>query len=123
MTATTAKGLEVIADEPTEAPMRAMGGAPVLWQQTRTLLLADGSTTYGCVHSDYTSDNMRSIRPHLNKHRTVPAASEAEVDPLDRLTLGEIRHQLAAAAEWKARAVRAEQHLSMLRAALRGVAA
>ncbi|MBB5853951.1 hypothetical protein ACFQ05_11635 [Amycolatopsis umgeniensis] len=36
MTATNAKGLEVIADEPTEAPMRAKGGAPVLWR-----LLAD----------------------------------------------------------------------------------
>ncbi|MER6663215.1 hypothetical protein ABT256_01600 [Amycolatopsis japonica] len=28
MTATSAKGLEVIADEPTEAPMHANGGAP-----------------------------------------------------------------------------------------------
>ncbi|WP_116200710.1 hypothetical protein [Amycolatopsis circi] len=122
MTATNAKGFEVIADEPTEAPMRAKGGAPVLWRQTRTLLLADGSTTYGCLHCDYTSDNMHSIRPHLNKHRTTPAV-EVEVDPLDGLTLGEIRQQLAAADDWKARALRAEQHLSMLRSALREVTA
>lgn len=119
MTATVVNGLEVIADEPTEAPVRNRAGQPVLWRQTRTLLLADGSTTYGCVHCEYTSDNPRSIRPHLNKHRTTPAA---EVDPLDGLTLGEIRQQLAEVDELRARAARAEQQLDMLRSALRGIA-
>jgi hypothetical protein len=119
MTATIVNGWEVIADEPTEAPMRDRSGKPIVWQQTRTLLLADGSTTYGCVHCDYTSDNVRSIRPHLNKHRVTRAA---EVDPLDGLTLDEIRQQLATLDEWKARATAAERSLSSLRNALREVA-
>ncbi|TCO64363.1 hypothetical protein [Actinocrispum wychmicini] len=129
MTATVVNGLEVLADEPTEAPMRSRNGSPVLWQQTRTLLLEDGNTVYGCVHCDYTSDNVHSIRPHLNKHRTASAASVAGVDQFGEVTLAEVMRRLADFDEisiereaWKARATRAERSLSTLRAALRGVA-
>ncbi|MCP3799767.1 hypothetical protein NLX83_10905 [Allokutzneria sp. A3M-2-11 16] len=137
MTATVVNGLEVIADEPTEAPMRSRAGTPVLWQQTRTLLLEDGSTTYGCVHCDYTSANVRSIRPHLNKHRTdnVPARTSV-LAPFGELSLAEVFRRLvdfdditseldemtSERDEWKQRAQRAERSLSTLRNALRGVA-
>jgi hypothetical protein len=125
MTATVVNGLEVLADEPTEAPMRSRAGTPVMWQQTRTLLLEDGSTVYGCVHCDYTNENVNSIRPHLNKHRT----SATSVDRFGELTLAEVMRRLAEFDEvsidreaWKARATRAERSLSTLRNALRGVA-
>lgn len=125
MTASIVNGLEVIADEPTEAPLCDRAGKPLVWRQTRTLLLSDGSTVYGCLHCDYTSDNVKAIRPHLNKHR----GSTVDVARLDELTLGEVLRRLAAlddlAAErdsWKERATRAERSLSHLRRALRGVA-
>jgi hypothetical protein len=126
MTATVVNGLEVLADEPTEAPMRDRSGRPVVWQQTRTLLLEDGSTVYGCVHCDYTNENVNSIRPHLNKHRTNTVTS---VDRFGELPLAEVMRRLAEFDEvsidreaWKARATRAERSLSTLRNALRGVA-
>jgi hypothetical protein len=130
MTATAVNGWEVIADEPTEAPMRDRSGKPVVWQQTRTLLLADGSTVYGCVHCDYTNENVRSIRPHLNKHRGDGSTSRtADLGGLAELSLGEVLQRLGALDdvsserdEWKARAIRAERSLSTLRNALRRVA-
>lgn len=125
MTATIVNGLEVIADEPTEGSLCAPSGKPLVWRQTRTLLLSDGSTVYGCLHCDYTSPNLRAIRPHLKKHR----ASTVEVGRLDELTLGDVLRRLAALDEvtaerdaWKERATRAERSLSNLRKALRGVA-
>jgi hypothetical protein len=130
VTATVVDGVEVIADEPTEAPMRDRSGKPVVWQQTRTLLLENGSTVYGCVHCDYTSENPRSIRPHLNKHRgEQPATGRAvALGDLAGVTLAEVlvrlvEHDQVAAErdDWKARATRAERSLSTLRAALRGV--
>ena len=125
MTASTVDGLEVIADEPTEGSLCAPSGKPLVWRQTRTLLLEDGSTVYGCLHCDYTNPNLRAIRPHLKKHR----ATTVEVERLDELTLGEILRKLstldALTAErdkWQERATRAERSLSDLRKALRGVA-
>jgi hypothetical protein len=125
VTAIVVNGLEVIADEPTEAPLCDRSGKPLVWRQTRTLLLSDGSTVYGCVHCDYSSPNVKAIRPHLNKHRT----STVDVGRLDELSLGEVLRRLAALDDltaerdgWRERATRAERSLSNLRRALRGVA-
>ncbi|MGH3859184.1 hypothetical protein [Actinokineospora sp.] len=129
MTATMVDRVEVLADEPTEAAMRDRAGKPVVWQQTRTLLLADGRTVYGCAHCDYTSDNVRSIRPHLNKHRGAVEPEHADLGALGEVTLAEALARLAdhdqVAAdrdEWKTRATRAERSLAALRRALKGVA-
>lgn len=123
------EGVEVLADEPTEASMRDRSGRPVVWQQTRTLLLADGRTVFGCAHCDYTSDNVRSIRPHLNKHRGAVQPERVDLGALGEVTLAEALARLAdhdqVAAdrdEWKARATRAERALAALRKALKGVA-
>lgn len=121
-------GLEVIADEPTEAPMRDKTGKPIFWQQTRTLLLTDGSTVYGCAHCDYTSPNVRSIRPHLGRHnkaRTTPTASASATvdgDPVrEVLARLEGYEKLAAdLEEWKRRALTAERHLRAIRSAIGG---
>lgn len=127
MTATSVDGVRVVADEPTPAPMRDNAGTPVLWQQTRTLRLADGRTVYGCAHCEYTSANMRSIRPHLNKHRGERGLGD--LGSLGGLTLAEVVARLAEREQlvvdrdqWKRRAERAERSLSTLRNALRGVA-
>jgi hypothetical protein len=104
----------VLADEPTEAPMRDRAGKPIVWQQTRTPLLADGRTVYGCAHCEYTSTNVRSIRPHLNKHRDNAEPDRADLGALGEVTLGE-RDQVAADRdEWKGRATRAERALGAL---------
>ncbi|SDD86155.1 hypothetical protein [Actinokineospora iranica] len=127
MTATTVNGVRVVDDRPTNAQMRDRAGNPILWQQTRTLVLADGRTVYGCAHCDYTSNNVRSIRPHLNRHRA-DAAPRVDLGELGGLTLAEAVARLAEhdrvageRAEWKQRALAAERALSTLRAALRGV--
>ncbi|GAA3890358.1 hypothetical protein GCM10022243_64060 [Saccharothrix violaceirubra] len=129
MTATTVDGVAVVTDEPTPAPMRDNAGTPVLWKQTRTLTLADGRTVYGCAHCDYTSPNVHSVRPHLNKHRGDRVPAVPNVGALGALTLDDVvarlaeHDQLAAERdEWKIRAQRAEWSLSTLRTALRGVA-
>ncbi|WP_424183828.1 hypothetical protein ACOBQX_17875 [Actinokineospora sp. G85] len=129
MTATVVDGVAVVADDPTPAPMRDNAGTPVLWKQTRTLTLADGRTVYGCAHCDYTSTNVRSVRPHLNKHRGGRSLGAVDLGDLGALTLADVVARLAehdqVAAErdqWKARAQRAERSLSTLRTALRGVA-
>ncbi|MGW1679358.1 hypothetical protein [Saccharopolyspora sp. NPDC002376] len=113
--------MEVVADEPTEAPMRDKSGAPIFWQQTRTLLLADGSTVYGCAHCEYTNPNPRSIRPHLNIHRDrkpAPAAGDPIRDLLARLA--EVDKLTADRDQWRRRALDAERDLRAIRKALRG---
>jgi hypothetical protein len=119
MTATTAFGHEVIADEPTDSDMKSRDGHLVMWEQTRTLLLDDDSTAYGCLHCDYVSRNRRSIRPHLLKHRTPKATADSQVTGLlEQLgTLVEITAQRDA---WKARALKAERTLRTLRTAING---
>lgn len=124
MTATHVDGVEVVADEPTTAPIKSFAGKPMVWTQTRTLLLADGRTVYGCQHCEYTSPNVLSIRPHLNKHRTVgprPAAAAKDLsltEVLERLaTLDKVSKERD---DWKARALTAERKLATLRNALGG---
>jgi hypothetical protein len=123
MVATHAFGLEVVGNVPTPSPIADRAGNPILWEQTRTLTLADGSTAYGCHHCDYASRNRNSIRPHLRKHnqRTNGYAPAAE------LTVHELLGQLATLEElradrdgWKARAVKAEKALRTLRTMLGG---
>ncbi|TDQ01287.1 hypothetical protein [Labedaea rhizosphaerae] len=110
-------GQEVIADEPTPAPI-SHDGRPVVWQQTRTLLLADGSTVYGCAHCTYTSPNVRSIRPHLSKHKRTRATTSS--DPVAALVkqLGQVEEITKDRDRWKIRALKAEKSLKTLRDAL-----
>lgn len=130
MTAQKVGTLVVIADEPTASPdLRDSAGGVIFWQRTRTLLLEDGSTVYGCSVCDYTSPNMRSIRPHLQKHsRRVRATDPPRSE--DPASLGEqVRAQLLAARKrvtdaeadrdrWRARAQKAEKALATMRRAL-----
>lgn len=122
MTATHVNGVEVIADEPTTSPITAKDGSPVLWHQTRTLLLADGSTVYGCVHCDYTSPNANSVRPHLNRHRNNSSASKSTPGDLSLnelvARLADLDKVTADRDEWKRRALAAEKRLKALRNAL-----
>lgn len=127
MTAKQVGDKAVIADEPTEAPMTGRDGKPLVWYQTRTLLLDDGTTTYGCAHCDYTNDNIRSIRPHLNAHATRKPSPRTGRDPAN-LSLNELMGRLDDLAKveadrdkWKQRAVVAERSLATLRKALREV--
>lgn len=125
MTATHVNGVEVIADEPTPSPITTRDGGTVLWHQTRTLLLADGSTVYGCQHCDYTNERATSIRPHLNKHRdtngkTATATGDLTLQQLVA-RLGDYDKVAGERDDWKRRALDAEGKLRTLRKAL-GVA-
>ena len=127
MVATHAFGQAVIADAPTPSPITDPNGSPILWEQTRTLTLADGSTAYGCAHCDYANRNVNSIRPHLRKHSQRTNGQATGRDPAAELTVHELLGQLAALEElradrdtWKARAVKAEKALRTLRKMLGG---
>jgi hypothetical protein len=125
MTATHVNGLEVIADEPTTSAISRRDGTPIIWQQTRTLLLEDGSTWYGCVHCDYARPNLHSIRPHLGKHKdrsavSGPAGAGGDLSLNDLLKrLSELDKVIAERDEWKRRAVKAERSLTLLRNTLK----
>jgi hypothetical protein len=131
MVATQAFGQAVVADAPTPSPITSASDTPILWEQTRTLTLADGSTAYGCAHCDYTSRNVNSIRPHLRKHnRRTNNQGNGQLTghgPAAELTVHELLTQLAVLEElradrnaWKARAVKAEKALRTLRKVLGG---
>jgi hypothetical protein len=127
MVATHAFGLEVVGNVPTPSPIADRAGNPILWEQTRTLTLADGSTAYGCHHCDYTSRNVNSIRPHLRKHNQRTTSRANGRDPAAELTVHELLGQLATLEDlraerdsWKARAVKAEKALRTLRTMLGG---
>ncbi|GAB2964143.1 hypothetical protein [Saccharothrix stipae] len=130
MTATSVNGVNVVMDEPTRSPISDRSGREVVWTQTRTLTLADGTIVYGCAHCDYTSPNRNSIRPHLQKHNA--GKNPKPPKPLlvsGDLSLNTMLEKLAdadrAIAErdgWKRRALAAERKLSNLRSAL-GVSA
>lgn len=139
MTATEVDGKQVIDDRPTLSPhLTDRAGQPLVWQRTRRLTLDDGSIVYGCGDPDcvYTSPNVHSIRPHLQKHvhrpRRRPAMATASngasaktaklaegmslADLLARLSeLDEVRADRDA---WKQRAKAAERSLASLRKAL-----
>lgn len=122
MTATVVNGLAVVKDEPQVAPFRDRAGNPIYQPQTRVLTLVDGSVVYGCAHCDYSSPNVHSVRPHLNKHRR--PAEPGKTNSALNTSLTDLVRQLNKAEEcevWKARALRAERRLKQLRNAL-GVA-
>jgi hypothetical protein len=130
VTARKAYGLEVLADAP--SPI-SRPGAPVTWDQTRTLLLEDGSTAYGCAHCDYVSRNVLSIRPHLSKHKprepkpgtvngTKNGHGHASADSLTSLLdqLGRLNEITTERDRWKARALSAEKVLRRVRDVITG---
>jgi hypothetical protein len=129
VTATKAFGLEVLADEPTPSPI-SRPGAPVTWDQTRTLLLEDGSTAYGCAHCDYVSRNVLSIRPHLSRHKpkgpkvtvTPKTNGHGSADSLASLLdqLGRLNEITTERDKWKARALSAERTLRRVREVITG---
>jgi hypothetical protein len=121
VTATHVDGVEVIADEPCRSGLTGRGGKPIYFKQTRELLLADGRTVYGCVHCDFVRGKPSAIRPHLVKHGTRAAAGLS-----DDLTLAQLLRKLEAMEkvtaerdQWKARALKAEKALGILRRTLR----
>lgn len=125
MTATSVNGVAVVSDNPTQSEINTRDGKPILFTQTRTLVLADGSTVYGCQHCDYTSANMGSIRPHLSKHNRrkaaepPPAATGAVGELIAQLTeLGRITQERDS---WKDRALTAEKALKKMRSALKSL--
>lgn len=121
MTATHVNGQQVVSDNPTQAPIRSKDGTVIWWRQTRTLLLANGDTVFGCLHCDYTSPNANSIRPHLGKHRAAKVAPPT----LGGITVADLVQRLSEAEtltedrdHWKARALAAEKSLRQMRKAL-----
>jgi hypothetical protein len=130
MTAEQVNGIAVVGDAATLSPhIRDRAGNPLVWHRTRTLTLADGTTTYGCSECDYTSDNMYSIRPHLSAHRTMPRRPRRPVAlPVDpgALSLADLLSRVDQLAKveadrdaWRTRAQGAERSLATLRRALR----
>jgi hypothetical protein len=125
VTATHVNGLAVIADEPALSPITTGAGAPIYFQQIRQLLLEDDSTAYGCVHCDFAAGSINAVRPHLRKHREQPSPKTRQ-PKLSELTLGELLKRLdehtrvaADRDSWKARALKAERNLGILRKTLR----
>lgn len=58
--------------EPAQAHIKnRVTGEPIYYKQILKLHYSDGTETFGCIHCDYTSTNLNSIRPHLNKHNRV----------------------------------------------------
>lgn len=120
MTATVAYGLEVLADEPTPSPISHQGQT-IMWEQTRTLLLSDGSTAYGCLHCDYVSRNVLSIRPHLSKHTRRQNVNGHATSVADLLAqLRQLSETSADRDRWRARALTAEKSLRDIRTAING---
>lgn len=135
MTAQQVDGVEVVSDEPTTSAIRTRSGEPVIWEQTRTLTLADGRVTYGCQHCDYVNDNMMSIRPHLGAHNKAGPRAGSRANSRARtvtelaqgMSLSDLLGRLAQLEQvgaerdaWKARAQSAERNLATLRRALTG---
>lgn len=107
-------GHHVISDDDTPSPIRTNNGHHVVWRQTRTLTLDDGSTIYGCAHCDYVSTNVLSIRPHLAIHRQ----PEPPSDNTTRLLKNALEAALSDRDRWRDRARKAERALRRLRDAL-----
>lgn len=114
-------GHEVVDDQPTAAPIKALNGQPVHWKQIRTLRLSNGDTVYGCAHCDYAANTPNSVRPHLNAHRNGRKSRHvsgdveqvlAQLAHLDELTKDRDR--------WKQRALKAERDLRAIRRAIGG---
>lgn len=131
MTATQVNGVAVVASEPAEAAI-STPEHPVRFKQIVKLLLEDGTEVFGCVHCDYTADSHTRVRPHLGKHavrKGEPPPSVAQPEPLDLATVAvadlldmaqRVHEHQADAERWKARALRAEQDLALIRRTING---
>lgn len=124
MTATQVDGTAVLCDEPTEAPITDKTGKPLVWTQTRTLLLADGRTVYGCQHCDYTHPSVGGIRPHLRVHKPAkpkPSNGAGDMSVAELVALASKAGTVVRERdEWKARALKAERELATVRRVLGG---
>jgi hypothetical protein len=117
----------VLANDPTPSALNDRRGNPVVWPSVRRLRLDqdDNLVVYACADCSYVNKSANSIRPHRNKHRK----QDPEVTELVRATLRtalsaaapdqstKIEKLAADLAEWKRRALTAEQQLSALRQA------
>ena len=127
MTATEANGHAVIEDQPALAKVKTWAGEPVHYKQIRELLLDDGTVVFGCLHCDYTAASPVQVRPHLNKHRDLKATKTETAKPGVELSLAQLLDGIRTLDEvatdrdqWKARALKAEGSLKVLRDALGG---
>lgn len=73
MTAKVVSGMRVVDtfQVPTGSNQKPNGvdnGVPAMYRQIVGLVLENGHRTYGCLHCEYTNDNVNSVRPHLNRH-------------------------------------------------------
>lgn len=73
MTATHVMGLRVKDTFPVptgsnQKPFGKDNGQPAFYRQIVGLILENGHRLYGCLHCDYTNENLASLRPHLNAH-------------------------------------------------------
>jgi hypothetical protein len=133
VTATVVNGLKVIEDEPTRAPkMVDNAGQPLFWKRTRTLLLEDGSTIFGCSDCEFVHANMYAIRPHLTAHidpakkrKRGPKKQPARLDDINGMSLSDLLAQVQTLQSvqderdaWRTRAQAAERSLNVLRKAL-----
>ena len=123
MTATQVDGVPVVADEPAASslPPNPRTGQPVYFRQIRKLLLEDGRELFGCVHCDFTSAAVASVRPHLVAHRDPTALPKGPVAGIDLL---EVARRLEAVERiqddrdtWRRRALKAEAELRRIRKA------
>lgn len=131
MTATEVDGVPVIATEPAADPKGwkdRRTGEPLKFRQVLRLLLEDGTETYGCLHCDYTSRNIYSIRPHLNKHRFTIAAEPTGNGHPAGVDLADLARRLQHVDRleqdvdtWKRRALDAERELRKIRDVLGGL--
>lgn len=125
MTATHVNGVPVIAAEPAVSNFKNQAtGENLRYRQMLRLLLEDGSEVFGCLHCDYTSPNLNSVRPHLNKHRLSLEIGNGHggVDIaglVKRLQAVEVVE--ADRDRWKARAIDAERELRKIREVLGGL--
>lgn len=126
MTATEVNGLKVVETEAAHSPL-STPDKPVYFKRIVQLLLEDGNTTYGCVHCDYTSPQLGSVRAHLPSHnraqinpRKGTKVLSAEAAPLMDLTIRELFDavlQVRESDSWKERALKAETRLAEFRKA------
>jgi hypothetical protein len=123
VTATHVNGLAVIAVEPARSTWRNRKTGELLeYRQMLRLLLEDGSEVFGCLHCDYTHQNLNSVRPHLNKHRTDLGNGHGSVDiPGLIKRLNEVERLEQERDRWKARAYEAERELRKIRQVFGGL--
>ena len=128
MTATHVDGRKVVQDQAAKSPLHT-DTQPVLFRQTRELLLDDGTVVFGCAHCDFTAAGIGAVRPHLKEHtgrgpgrpRTAITQDVKDLSLADLLTAVQSLEKITAEREsWRTRALDAERRLRTLRRALNG---